>query len=363
MRKIIKAIFLLVNLLAVACMLLADVAGCISPGRFLPAAYFALAFPMLLFINVAFVLFWVAMRKWYFLLSLLLIVFSYSKIKICFPINVKTTVAATDTDSTFNILTYNTQLLGGLEKHTRQHPNKIIRYVLEKDPDIVCLQEFVEIADAISEREVRESLAQYPYHHIYYKTGNKYRKTGIATFSKYPIVGKTTVPIPSRQNEAICTDIVVHGDTVRLFNCHLESNLLTEKDKSIPTKLSRNFDVKIWEKATLYLSNKLGTAYKIRSEQADSMAEYIAQSPYPVVVCGDFNDVPISYAYTKIRGDMQDLFQIFGTGLGFTFNENLYKFRIDYILCDNRFAPLCLQRDKVPHSDHYPLICTLKLSH
>lgn len=361
MRKLFRSIFLFINVLCIACALMTYWGSGISPDRFVLPAYLALAFPFVLFANVCFVVFWLAFRKWYFVLSLALLIGSYTKIRTCFPLNYKQAKQA-EQNGAFTVMTYNTWLLGGLKKHTEKNPNKVLQHILDSDADIVCMQEFGVSNKLITEGDVRRILKKYPYKQIYYKVNRSYKRMGIATFSKYPIIRKETIEFPSKQNEAIFSDIVIGKDTIRLFNCHLESNKLTEKDKAMPAELRKNFDAENLSNVTLHLSRKLGSAYKARSVQADMVSEYISRSPYKTVVCGDFNDVPLSYSYTKIRGDMQDAFESLGFGLGITFNEDFYRFRIDYVLCDSHFIPLQLKRDKVPYSDHYPITCTLKIA-
>ena len=362
MRKFIRTILLLANLACIAGALLTYVGSGISPVRFLPTAYLALAYPYLLAANVGFVLLWTALHKWYALLSLALITLSWPKVRTCFPLNLNpSTELAADSVRTLRLLTYNTRMLGGMERHTAEKPNPVLRHVAASEADVVCLQEFGVARGYVTERDVRRALADYPYHHIYYKNDRGTRRMGIATFSKYPIVGRGTVDFPSRYNEAIRTDIAVGGDTVRVINCHLESNRLTEKDKAMPAELRRNFDAEHLTDVTAHLSRKLATAYRARAVQADRVADEVDGSPYPVLVCGDFNDVPLSYAYTRVRGRLQDAFEATGFGMGFTFHDDWMRFRIDYVLCDSAFIPMQLVRDRVPYSDHYPLLCTLAM--
>lgn len=360
MRKFIRTLFVLINLLCIACALVTFGGSVLSPERWVAPAYFALVFPVTLFINAGFVVLWLALRKWYFLLSLALLVGFYPCIKTVFPTHIQPP-AQESSDSTFTLMSYNTWMFGRMKKHTSQSPNPVVSHILEADPDIVCLQELAVANNYMTHDDVLRIFRKYPYKHIYYKSRRTHRRLGVGTFSKYPIVRKATVDIPAEQNAAIYSDIVVRGDTIRLFNCHLESNRLTEKDKSMPAELRKNFDAEHLSDVAQHLSRKLGTAYRTRAAQADTVAAYTSRSPHRTVVCGDLNDVPLSYAYTTVRGNMRDAFEELGFGLGFTFHEGMYKFRIDYVLCHPDITPLHLRRDKVPHSDHYPLTCTLRV--
>jgi len=254
-------------------------------------------------------------------------------------------------------MTYNTRAFGRMKVHTKDSPNPVIQYILDNDPDIFCIQEFV-VTRNQTEADVARIFSRYPYRHVHFQ-GNRY--WGIATFSKFPIINRGVVDIPARVNSAIYSDIVIGADTIRVFNMHLESNRLTESDKAMPLELRNNFDIENLTHVTRHLAQKLGAAYRVRAQQADILAQYIRNSPHSVIVAGDMNDVPLSYSYTTIRGNMNDVFVSLGSGFGITFYENLYKFRIDYIFSDQNFVPLYFRRDRVKYSDHYPLTAVFEI--
>jgi endonuclease/exonuclease/phosphatase family metal-dependent hydrolase len=126
--------------------------------------------------------------------------------------------------------------------------------------------------------------------------------------------------------------------------------------------LKDSFDTEKLSGTTLHLSRKLGAAYKARAVQADTIASIRNRSPYKVIICGDFNDVPVSYAYTKIKGNLKDAFSETGFGLGWTLNLSIYKFRIDYVLYDATFTTNYFNISKVKYSDHYPVYCQLNIN-
>jgi len=106
---------------------------------------------------------------------------------------------------------------------------------------------------------------------------------------------------------------------------------------------------------------KLKTAYIKRAEQVDSISAHINNCPHPVIVCGDFNDTPVSYAYRKLTRGLKDAFITTGKGLGNTYLGIFPSFRIDYILHSLDFVPLIFEKVNVELSDHYPIICILDL--
>ncbi|HEY1872287.1 MAG TPA: endonuclease/exonuclease/phosphatase family protein, partial [Chitinophagaceae bacterium] len=99
-----------------------------------------------------------------------------------------------------------------------------------------------------------------------------------------------------------------------------------------------------------------------RSLQANTAKEQIKQSRHPVIVCGDFNDIPNSYTYFTVRGKLRDAFLIKGSGIGRTFNSISPTLRIDYVLPSKEFEVLQFKRVVRNLSDHYMLVADLKLT-
>lgn len=365
-KTIVKWIMIASNIVAVIFMVMTLIGSILSPQKFILPAYFALAFPIAIFTNIGFVVLWLLVSKWYFLLSLSILIFSSTEIKNTFPVHFGATKTSQE-NNLISLLTYNTKMSGELKKNTLRNPNKVIQYILDSNAEIVCLQEFTvsKKKEYLTQEDIFRIFKKYPYKHIQYKQrleGNL-NLSGVATFSKYPIINKQKIEYPSNYNVSIYSDINVRGKVIRLINNHLESNRLTEHDKEMPLKLKDNFDTKELTGITLHLSRKLAISYKLRAVQADAVAKVINQSPYKVIVCGDFNDVPASYAYSKVKGKLKDAFAETGNGLGWTFNDLYYHFRIDYVFYDSTaFTPIRYKTDKVNYSDHYPVICKLNIN-
>jgi endonuclease/exonuclease/phosphatase family metal-dependent hydrolase len=362
-KSILKWIMSVSNIIVVFLLLLVLLGAELSPVKFIFPAYFALAFPIIIFLNIVYVIFWLFARKWMFLLSLSLLLYSASEINDNFPIHYGE-IEQPVIDKAIHILSYNTMMSGKLKKHTLKKPNQVMQYVLDSDADIVCLQEFMvsNNDEYLTHNDMLRIFRKYPYKHIEYKLNLKTKRMGIATFSKFPIINKKRIEYTSTANISIYSDIIIDGKTIRLINNHLESNRLTENDKSMPVKLRDNFDAGNLKGITLHFSKKLGIAYKLRANQADAVAKEIKNSPYKVIVCGDFNDVPSSYAYTQVKGKLQDAYSVTGNGLGWTYYRNFFGFRIDYVFYNpHYFSTIEYKTDKVKYSDHYPVLCTLNM--
>lgn len=364
-RLLVKGTMLMANIVVASVLLITLLATFISPNVFVIPAFATLLWPVTIVLNVFFVVFWLAARKWLFLISLLLLLLSGNQVRAVFPFNFGETGEISNSE-TIKVLSYNTMLFGFLKKHSADEPNEIIDYILKSDADIVCLQEFAvtvkKTGEYLSQYDIERIFKKYPYKHIQYRVSDNWKKSGIATFSKFPIVNKENLSIEHEFGMTISTDIKIKDDTVRLYNNHLESNRLTENDRKLPMELTDDFNSEKLTWITRLLSRKLFVAYKVRAGQADRLSEHMALSPYKVLVCGDFNDVPSSYTYSKIKGKLDDAYTETGFGPGYTLNLSIYRFRIDYMF----YQPDCFQPDeliidKVKYSDHYPISVNYKI--
>lgn len=358
-RNVVKILLFGANLVVAGLFLLTLLAAHISPEKMVLPAYLSLAMPLYILANVLFIVFWAVFKKWLFLLSLITLIIGIDAVRVAMPVHFSAQKIQ-DIESTegYSLITYNTMANAMMATHTAGKPNPVIQYLLDRDPDILCIQEYSACVaeEHMNKEELEEIFSKYPYQQVHYHVNSGWSSFGVATFSKFPIVNKGIIDLNSIYNTAVYTDIQLGDTTVRLFNCHLESNKLTESDKQMATRLRDQFDTEVLTGTTLHLSRKLGAAYRIRAAQADTIASHIEQSPYAVMVVGDFNDVPYSYAYTRIRGRLNDAFQEMGFGFDYTFNESIFKFRIDHILFDPLIQLKAFKlENEEKGSDHFPL--------
>lgn len=358
-RILVKGTMFIVNIAIAVLLIITMLASHISPEILSLPAFTTLIFPLTIILNAFFVLFWMIARKWHFIISLTILLLASEQISNTIPLHFGKTKENIE-GRKVSLLTYNTMLFGHLQKHTAEKPNDIIKYILETNADIVCLQEFAvspkKTSDYLTHNDIFKIFKSYPYKHIEYREAENWKRSGIATFSKYPIVNKKNISNTADYGVSIYTDIKIGNDTIRIFNNHLESNRLTEHDRHLPIDLKDDFNSEKLSGTTKQLSRKLFIAYKRRARQAENIAKEIQLSSNRVIVCGDFNDVPASYTYSTIKGNLADAFSETGFGLGWTLNLSIYRFRIDYLLYDpESFDTDDLIIDKVKYSDHYPL--------
>lgn len=327
----------------------------VAPSTSLFFSYLGLAFPFICLIMGCFLLYWAFAKELkFFLYNLLVVAFCWVPLRNYFPLHFEKEIP---TENTLKVLTYN--IMGFAYKdHTPEAPNPILEYIIHSQADIVCLQEYnaAKSGKRLTEKKVYDALKMYPYHAVVRLGTPKRPSHSIAVFSKYPIQKSKRINYPSDANGSSYHLIKIKGKTLALINNHLESFKLTSEDKSRYTSFIKTLGSEEFDNLKGTVQQKLGTAYRKRAQQADALSQFIQKikSDY-LLVCGDFNDTPISYAHRKIQGDLKDAFSEAGNGIGVTYNQNFFWFKIDHILYSRNMEALACQIDKVDYSDHYPI--------
>ena len=373
MKRLIYRILVFINILLASVLLLSYLSVHISPARFWMFAFLGLAYPYLLTLNILFSIFWLIFLKKEFLLSLVVILLGWNQmanhIQIHFGRNeeqlqISSTSRQERIDQglikvlSFNIHAFN---LYNWNKDPSTL-NSILNFIRDEDPDIICLQEFfAEKYGKVTLNDVYRALKKTPYKHIYYTFGGKSNgRYGIATFSSFPVTGKGVIRFENTLNACIFTDILAGNDTFRIYNNHLQSIYLDKRNYLLLDSISLKYNEKQINELK-DISFRIRRAFVKRALQADKISEHLRNSPYPVIICGDFNDTPSSYTYHKLRNGLTDSFSEAGSGSGNTYSGKFPSFRIDYILHDKELETLYFKRIKTGLSDHYPLISILKI--
>ena len=261
------------------------------------------------------------------------------------------------------ILTYNVMAFG-YQNHTADKPNPIIQYIANSDADIVCLQEYMvgTQPNFLTQEKVERALNMYPYHFTVPLVRKNRYTIGLAIYSKFPITNSRRIRYDSTFNGSTIHELDVKGEKLYVVNNHLESFKLTMDDRIKYEEFFKNMNVESFDELKGSVQKKISTAFLIRAEQAEIVAEEIEKlSEDYVLVCGDFNDTPVSYAYRIVKGVMIDAFAESGTGLGVTYNQNYYWFRIDHILHSPNMKAYHAKVDTISTSDHYPMWSYLEL--
>ena len=246
---------------------------------------------------------------------------------------------ATKYNNTLSVLSYNVRLFNAYEKNTSKEDviKEFAALLKMENPDIVCIQEFY--------AEYAFDMSNYPYQFIHFKEpGNR---LGHAIFSKYPLVNKGGFDFKNSYNNTIFADVIVSSDTLRVYNLHLQS-----------IGILPNVDF-LQKRGTDHIKKRISETFVEQEVQIDQILKHKAKTKYPVIMAGDFNNTPFSYAYKELQRDMKDAFLERGNGIGTTYSFVSYPMRIDYILTSKTFDVVRFANVKKTFSDHYPVSATL----
>ena len=222
---------------------------------------------------------------------------------------------------------------------------KVCEFVSREAPDVLCLQELY-TPDTVTVKHILKYLP-YRCHYFFGSKGDFY---GNITFSRYPIVGKGAIPFKESHNLCLWSDVRINDATVRVYNCHLQSNGLsfTNIIRRMAKKGQFTDEVKS-------VHERLANSNIQRSEQVGAIHDHIKASTLPTMVCGDFNDTPMSYTYHRLSSHHKDSFADGGNGFGATYSLLWPLLRIDYILPPTDVSCDRTHITRVPYSDHYPV--------
>ena len=355
LKKFIDRILRFFTLLAGLLLLLSYLSVYADPSVFWYLGFVGLMYPVILLINVVFLVFWIVRWKWPFLYPVFFILIGVSHFAsfFQFPFGKK----SQKTDSDLKVISYNVNLfhLYSWSKEPPTH-NAVYKFLQSESPDIVCLQEFYVDNKRFSESDAR-NLLDYSAHfgYIVKQQNSGY---GMVTYSRYPIVDTGELKFQNSANACIFTDILMDDDTLRVYNVHLQSFRLKERNLNFLFSPDYRKESQAMDEIK-DISFRFRDAVQKRAQQVDKVINHMLNSPYPVLVCGDFNESPISYNYRRMTKSLNDAFVEAGVGVGHTYKGLFPSFRIDYILYNSAFQAAGYSSPKIYHSDHFPVVATL----
>ncbi len=359
-RTLLHSVSVLVNFAITSAYLLSVLSVYISPDAFVLPAFFGLAFPFLLAAQIGMVGYWILRTRVVWIIgNALLLLITWGTIDSYTPLHRKVRESAIP-DERIKVMTYNVKAFD-FKAHSRQQPNPILKYIKGCGADIICLQE-ARLSRGkkdgyVSRETFRRYLPEYPHIDVTYARGQD-GGSCLILLSKFPIVETERIAYESLFNGSVAYTLMIRDKRVLVVNNHLESFRMTMADGEDYMKMARDGEATALSRQ---MTAKMGPAYALRAVQADSVSRYISRSEAEhIIVCGDFNDTPVSYTHHHIGQGLRDAYADTGYGPGFTFNHRVYKVRIDHIFYSPTFlAYNCTVDRTIRASDHYPVWCYL----
>jgi endonuclease/exonuclease/phosphatase family metal-dependent hydrolase len=364
----INKIMRILTIICLICLLLSYLCPFVHPNDFWILPFFGLAYPVILLFTLLFLVYWAFAKSRMFFGVLLILLFG-GKLHfrtLSLPLN-KENLTDTSSTNTVKITSYNVRLFDLYEWGNEgkfENRNNIFNFLKDQNSDIICFQEFYQQdrPTQFPTRDTLKGLLKTPYCHERYSHKLEGRQNfGIAMLSKFPMISRGDIifddPLNIDNNYCIFADIVKGIDTFRIYNVHLQSIKFKKDDYKV---FSKNANKIVDKKSTIeLLIEKLKIAYPKRAEQARKVVEHMQQSPFPVIICGDFNDTPMSYTYNIFSSLYKDAFRNSSSGLGVTYAGKVPAGRIDYIFHSKNIHSSNFTIQNEVYSDHKAISCTL----
>ena len=340
-QKYFSFMILIVTLLTMVFTLVGLFGGNVNPAGNTARSLLVYVLPLLIIANVVLLIYWLVLRRWHWALMPLITLLC------CIPYS-GTIYQFGDLDENaekqagLKIASYNVALFG--RETSGFMAQDILSEMKKQKVDILCFQEY---SDQSGDKKNSDSYKEY---FPYMVTG----QNDMVVYSRYPIVRSKNIPFEMTNNSAMWVEVKVADQVIRVYNAHLETTGINSSLRRAAKLQNQGFNVENNALLkTIYGTYTIGMM--ARAGQANVLAMDMRESEVPIIVCGDFNDVPYSYVYNTMLGDKVDGFKECGSGFMYTFRGGDKKVRIDYIFHDKQFKGLTYYKKDISYSDHYPV--------
>ena len=342
--KYISMMFLVAQCVIATFTIVALFGGDVNPVGHSARAMLVYVLPILIALNIVLLIYWLIRRKWIYAIIPVI------TIACCIPyigtlIQFGSVDKNAEAEKGLKIATYNVAMFG--RETSGFLAQDILAQIRRHKVDVLCLQEYNENS---GDKKNSESYKEYfPYMAV--------GRSDMVIFSRYPIKGSKTLLFDDTNNSAMWADIDVKGQDIRVFNVHLQTTGIN-RTLHKASKLQATNPYADYSKTNSRVLNAIFGNYMLgmmfRAGQAVTVANEKRSSEKPCILCGDFNDVPYSFVYNTILGNMVDGFKECGAGWMYTFRGRK-AVRIDYIFHDTFFKGLTYYKEDLTTSDHLPV--------
>ena len=360
--KLPVIILIIINVISVVGLLVTGYSYILSPINWPYLSLMGYFFPAFLFANGLFLALWVFVNWRYLFIPVIGFIAAYQPLSLYCPFFTSASVdeAEYSSQTKLTVLSYNTYDWGKYDKTVEDGKESVIEYIASQKPDIICLQESP--LDNKTMEIIKDYMPEMKYHTSIRNDDDKYGVI-LSFLSKYPIKKEKNLEIPSKSNAAGAIWVDINGKQLLVVNCHLETQSLSLREKEGFSRLVHgvaNGEVErdSMKSGSKFYLKKLSASAQKRAPQAELVSEFIKEnSNISTIVCGDFNDIPLSYTHHIISNGLTDCYQERGRGFGFSYCHNAMRVRIDHILCSPDINPIkCWVDSDIKLSDHYPII-------
>jgi endonuclease/exonuclease/phosphatase family metal-dependent hydrolase len=371
LRKVSKKFFIALNIVAVILFLLAGLTPYLEPARYWYIAILGVGFPFLVLALFLFIFFWLFFKSRWIFLSLTALVVGWSQVNTVFAFHPFVSFSETKPSGSLRVMQWNVSRLGQMNKRDDAASDRIsiFAFIKKINPDILCMEEFLESNNTTKmDANIPYIAAQLNYPYYFFARDHRRRDRlydhGVIIFSKYPLIDTQRIRYAGENagspgESLIYADINVNGQYLRISATHLQSLHFDGEDYDVLRNIA-NVEDSAMEQSKNVLK-KFRRGYALRYKQAALVRDELDKSPYPEIICGDFNDVPNSFTYFKVKGNRNDAFLKKGLGIGRTFASLSPTLRIDFIFADKKLEVLQFKKTRLHCSDHFPLVADFKL--
>ncbi len=344
--KYMAMMFLVVQVVVTSFTIVALFGGDVNPIGNTARAMLVYVLPLLIIANLLLLVYWLVRRRWlYALIPVITVACCIPYIGTIYQFNFSKDDAEGQNGlkiASYNVAMFNRETSGFLAQD-------ILAEMRRQKVDVLCMQEYNDVS---GDKKNSDSYKEYfPYMAV--------GRDDMVIYSRFPITGSKAILFEDTNNSAMWADVDIKGRDFRIFNVHLQSTGINRTLHQADKLMKQNHEISNNRLlSTIYGNYMLGMMF--RTGQAVTVANEKRNSRHPVILCGDFNDVPYSYVYNTMLGDMVDGFKECGSGWMYTFRGKK-AVRIDYIFHDQKIKGLSYYKSDLTYSDHYPVFMKIAL--